>query len=148
MFSKAENAAGKIAFWTSLGRYLLPVLGADGTPKKWMNYETGVPGIYLRILLSGNTAYAGIEIADAENERGAQQVEILLQTLPILRRFAGEEWNWISPPDRPAKSLFWGISLQGKNPAVQSHWPDLISFFKENLLVLDGYWNEAGAAFE
>ncbi len=148
MFSKAENAAGKVAFWTALGRYMQPIPGADEMPKKWLNYETGVGGIYLRILLSGSTAYAGIEIADAESERGTQQVEILLQTLPILRRFTGEEWNWISVPNRPVKSLFWGVCLEGKNPAVQSQWPDLISFFKEKLVAMDGYWDEVQVAFE
>lgn len=148
MFSKEETAAGKQAFWTAFGRYMQPVLGADGEAKKWMNYETGVGGIYLRIFLVGKDAFAGIEIADTESETGARLVAVLIETLPLLARHTGPGWDWIQVANRPPNSLFWGTALKGKNPVVQSHWPEIISFFKQNLLAMDAFWTEAGAAFE
>jgi len=148
MFSKEETAAGIHAFWTAFGRYMQPVPGADGLPRKWMNYETGVPGIYLRILLQKKVAYAGIEIADAESEAGARLVDTLIQTLPLLRRATGEDWDWITVEARPPQSLFWGTVLRGKNPLLQNHWPDLIAFFKKALVAMDAYWADAGMAFE
>lgn len=148
MFSKEEAAAGKQAFWTAFGRYMRPVLGADGEPKKWMNYETGIPGLYLRIFLHNKAAFAGIEITDAESEQGARLVSVLIDTLPMLKRHTGQDWDWIPVENRPPNSLFWGTALHGKSPIVQSNWPELISFFKQNLLAMDAYWNEAGMAFE
>ncbi len=148
MFSKEETAAGISAFWTAFGRYMQPVPGADGAPRKWLNYETGVPGLYLRVFLQKRIAYAGIEIADTDSESGARLVDTLVETLPLLRRATGSEWDWISVASRPRQSLFWGTALQGKNPVLQSHWPEIIAFFKEALVAMDHYWTNAGPAFE
>lgn len=148
MFSKEEATAGKQAFWTAFGRYMQPVLGADGEPRKWMNYETGVPGLYLRVFFQGKAAYAGIEISNIESAQGARLADILLKTLPLLEQHTGPGWDWIAVENRPPNSLFWGTALRGKNPVVQTYWPEIISFLKQNLLAMDAYWTAAGMAFE
>ncbi len=148
MFSKEEAATGKQAFWTALGRYMQPVPGADGEPKKWMNYETGIAGLHLRIFLQNKAAFAGIEIADAKSEPGARLLAALMDTLPLLQRHTEQEWDWISVENRPPNSLFRGTALYGKSPIVPTNWPELIAFFKKNLLAMDAYWADAGVAFE
>jgi hypothetical protein len=148
MFSKTENSAGKQAFWTAFGRYMQPVTGADGLPRKWLNYETQVPGMYIRVLLIGNEAYAGFEISDASGGLGAQQATLLTRTIAQLHSHSGTNWDWISVPDRPADSVFLGVQRSGKSPVVQANWPELISFFKGALLAMDAYWTETGFAFE
>ncbi len=148
MFSKTENSAGKQAFWTAFGRYMQPVTGADGLPRKWLNYETGVPGMYIRVLLIGNEAYAGFEISDASGGLGAQHATLLTQTADQIPFASGTSWDWMSVPDRPADSVFLGLRLSGTSPVVQANWPVLISFFKTALLAMDAYWTETGFAFE
>ncbi|RYD51354.1 MAG: DUF4268 domain-containing protein [Sphingobacteriales bacterium] len=148
MFSKTETSAGKQAFWTAFGRYMQPVTGADGLPRKWLNYETGVHGLYIRVLLIGSNAYAGFEISDASGGLGAHQATLLTRTATQLNTHTETDWDWIPVPDRPADSVFLGIQVSGTSPMVQSNWPELISFFKRALLAMDAYWTETGFAFE
>jgi hypothetical protein len=41
MYTKQEISKQKQAFWTAFGKYMKPVLSADGEEISWLNYKTG-----------------------------------------------------------------------------------------------------------
>ncbi|PZR08331.1 MAG: DUF4268 domain-containing protein, partial [Flavobacterium psychrophilum] len=49
MYTREEISKQKQAFWTAFGKYMRPVLSADGLPVSWLNYKTGVPGISFKM---------------------------------------------------------------------------------------------------
>ena len=42
MYSKQELSRIREEFWTSFGRYMQPILSADGEKVNWVNYKTGM----------------------------------------------------------------------------------------------------------
>ncbi|WP_315816119.1 DUF4268 domain-containing protein [Paraflavitalea speifideaquila] len=49
MYTREDISRQKQAFWTAFGRYMQPVLSAEGMPVSWLNYKTGVGGIHFKM---------------------------------------------------------------------------------------------------
>ncbi len=49
MFSKQDASKLKKEFWTAFGRYMKPVLSADGEKINWINYKTGEKDIVFKM---------------------------------------------------------------------------------------------------
>ncbi len=148
MWTKDEAVKLKQSFWTAFGQYMQPVPGAYGEPRKWLNYATGISGLYFRAFAGGNGAVVGIEIANAGREPGQRLTARLKAAQGTLRQSAGEDWHWLEAEDRAPESLFYGTELKNVSVFKQEDWPTLISFFKPRLLALDAFWQEAEWRFE
>ena len=48
MYNRNEMARIKQDFWTSFGKYMLPVQPAGDEKINWINYKTGIKGIFLK----------------------------------------------------------------------------------------------------
>ena len=151
MYSKQETSKQKQAFWTAFGRYMKPVLSADGEEISWSNYKTGVKGIGFKMeadrkqaILSIVLSQPGLEAQEAHYERFLQLKEILYETL-------GErDWVWgFNVPDESGKSISTiSKQLNGVNILVTQDWPAIISFFKPRIIALDTFWSMTKYGFE
>lgn len=145
MYSKEESSALREAFWTSFGKYLSPIPSAAGGKINWVNYKTGVKGVQFKMNAEDKYAFAGIDISGAETVRNNlyQIFETVAEDLP-----AGLLWV------RDCEDQYGKIAhriyndLQGYTIYNKNHWPELIRFFKENILAFDLFWNENKVIFE
>jgi len=60
MWTKQEIAKQKQAFWTAFGRYMKPVLSADGEVVSWLNYKTGNKYIHFKMDADSRQAFIAI----------------------------------------------------------------------------------------
>ena len=145
MFSKAEASQVRQQFWTSFGQYMKPVPGAEGTPVNWLNYKTGVKGLYFRMDADKNLAAVSVEVDHPDPGMRRYYFSKLISLKAILEESTAEQWQW--EPDaadehgRLVSRVI--VRLSPVNIFNQSDWPRIISFFKPRILALDKFWSVA-----
>ena len=94
MYSKAEVARLRQAFWTALGQYMAPVPSAEGETTNWINYKTGVKHVYFRMQADKRQASIGIELTHPD--AGIRELfwEQFLELRTLLHETLGEDWTW------------------------------------------------------
>ncbi len=150
MYSKAEAAQRRQAFWTALGQYMAPVPAADGEPTNWINYRTGIKHVYFRLHADQRNARIAIELTHPDPAVREIFYEQLAELRPALEEAVGEVWTWDPATADAHGQLLARVSqeLAGANLFEQADWPRLISFFKPRLIGLDAFWHGSGWAFE
>ena len=150
MYSQAEAARLRHAFWTTLGQYLAPIPSAEGLPTNWINYRTGLKNVYFRMQADTRHARIGIELTQPDAGIRALFFEQFLELRGLLHEALGEEWTWeadaVDAHGLPLSRI--STELAPANVFDRADWPALISFFKPRLLALDAFWVDAQWSFE
>lgn len=150
MYTAQESSKIKQSFWTTFGQYMSPILSADGLKVNWVNYKTSVP--YISFKMDADNKQAIISILLTHSDIGIQQLyfEQFEQLRKMLELTLKEEWFWKPPTPneygKPLSSIY--KELNGVSIYRQEDWPMLISFFKERIIGLDEFWNNARYALE
>ena len=149
MFSKQEAGILKQQFWTSLGKYLAPIPSSEGQKINWINYKTGIRFVNLKMDAFADHAYIGIELS--HKEAAVQQVFFNhFKTLKDdIEKSMGEEWIWqpLANIDGRVISRIY-TELPNVNIYRQTDWPEIISFLKTRMILLDEFWNRQKDIFE
>jgi len=151
MYSKQEVSKLKQAFWTAFGKYMQPVLSADGEPVSWINYKTGISGISFK--MDADSKEVMISILLSHNDLSLQRsaYEKFLQLKAMLNENLGEsDWLWEQEVQDDYGKTISRISkrLSGVNVLRNEDWPAIISFLKPRIVALDEFWSMAKYGFE
>jgi hypothetical protein len=149
MFTSKEASRIRQEFWTAFGKYMRPVLSAEGTRINWINYHTKIKDLYFRMDAGRKSAIICISIEHADHGIQELYFEQFLQLRNILHATLGEEWNWQRNITVDGKVVS-RISKELPDVSVMNkeHWPELISFFKSRIIALDTFWENARYSFE
>jgi len=142
MYTKQETSKQKQAFWTAFGRYMKPILSADGEPLSWINYKTGNKQISFK--MDVDTRHASISILLSDHPDRPQTYLRLLQLKPIFEETLGEQdWTWQpNATDEHGKPIsIIHKQLPGVNIFNTEDWPAIISFLKPRIIALDSFWS-------
>lgn len=150
MYTKEELSRQRQAFWTAFGLYMRPVPGADGEKVNWVNYKTGVPGIYFRMDAWNGEARIDIELVHTDLATQRTVFDRLIALKAALHGAVGEEWQWQPMMQDESGRIISrvGTSLRGVQISNTEDWPRLISFFKERIVALDEFWSMVKPGFE
>lgn len=151
MYTKQEISRQKQAFWTAFGKYMKPILSADGEMISWSNYKTRVPGISFKLDADHQTASVMVEVSATDAGLQQRLYRHLLGQRPILAEaLGGDDWQWQSQTmdeyGRPVSRV--RQDLQGVSVMRTEDWPAIISFFKPRVIGLDEYWSMARFSFQ
>jgi hypothetical protein len=151
MYTRDEISKQKQAFWTAFGRYMQPVLSAEGEPVSWLNYKTGVAGIHFKMDADRDHAVIMIQLSHSDDGTRQLQYTQFLSLKPMLYEALGEEdWVWQQATQDPQGKPISSISktITGVNIHQQSDWATIISFLKPRVIALDEFWSMARYSFE
>lgn len=151
MYTRDEISRLRQAFWTAFGKYMQPVLSAEGLPVSWLNYKTGIGGIHFKMDADRDHAMIMILLSHSHAEVQQSHYDQFLQLKALLEDSLGEEdWVWKPASMDTAAKTTSSISkaLSGVNVLNQSDWPSIISFLKPRIIGLDAFWYMAKDAFE
>jgi hypothetical protein len=150
MFKREEASRIREEFWTAFGRYMSPVLSAEGLKINWINYHTGIKDVFFRMNASQKSAAIFISLEHRDPEIQELYFEQFLELKELLHHELGEEWLWqLHIPAEEGKVVsriyneITDVSVFNKD-----HWPGLISFFKPRIIGLDAFWENAKYSFE
>jgi Domain of unknown function (DUF4268) len=151
MYTKEEVSRQKQAFWTAFGKYMQPVLSAEGEPVRWLNYKTGVSGIQLKMDTGQNHAVITILLSHSDSSLQQLHYNQFMQLKSLLYNTLGEDdWTWLlatkDDHGKPISSI--SKTLTGVNIHNQSDWPAIISFLKPRLIAFDEFWSMTKYSFE
>ena len=69
MYNRNEMARIKQDFWTSFGKYMLPVQPAGDEKINWINYKTGIKGIFFKMNAGKDAASLSIQMTGEKLQR-------------------------------------------------------------------------------
>lgn len=149
MYSREEATRLRQEFWITFGKYMKPVLGANGSPVNWINYKTGVKHVFFKTDASNKQASVGIMLTHKDKLIRQIYFEQFESFKAILTDALGEDWHWqlrASGTDGPASWI--GITITDVSIFDKSKWPAIISFLKPRLIALDEFWCDVKPVFE
>ncbi len=150
MYTKAEASGVKQKFWTSFGKYMSPVPSASGEKVNWINYKTGIKGIFFKMDANKEVASIYVEIFLPDKIVEHLYYQTFRSFVKQFEEIAGNEWemreNFISKDYKSVSIIY--LELKNKNIFKESDWPSIIAFLKKNMIALDAFWNLYKPAFE
>ncbi|RLZ06543.1 DUF4268 domain-containing protein [Faecalibacter macacae] len=150
MYSKEEAFQKKKDFWVSYGGYMKLQMNAEGERINWINYKTGVKGIYFRTNVDRKFAEVMIQIDHADPDFRQMIWEQLEEYELVLKSYIGEEWIWTANDfDEDGKEIST-VKIRLENVSIfrDSDWPEIITFLKERMINLDEFWIDHKESFE
>jgi len=144
MYTKQEISKQKQAFWTAFGRYMKPILSADGEEISWLNYKTGNKHVGFRMDVDSQRAVISIVMDHPDPEMRQLFFDRFLQMKDIFYDELGEvDWEWQSEAtDEHGRSIGTIYKqLDGVNIFRNEDWSAIISFLKPRIIALDGFWS-------
>jgi hypothetical protein len=143
MYSQQEISKQKQTFWTAFGKYMQPILSAEGLPVTWINYKTGVSGLSFKMDADDKRVSIAIVISSSDPSRQQALYNRLSQMKQILGE-ALEEKDWIWQAGTGT------VSKQLKEVSIhrQEDWPAMISFLKPRIIALDAFWSMGRYGFD
>jgi hypothetical protein len=150
MYTKAEASAVKQKFWTSFGKYMQPVPSASSEKVNWINYKTGIKGIYFKMDANKDFVYISIEIFLPDKALEHQYYQTFRNLAKQFEEVVGIDWetkeNHITNDYKSVSIIY--TELQNVNIFKESDWPTIIEFLKKNIIALDAFWDSYKPAFE
>jgi len=144
MYTKQDISRQKQAFWTAFGRYMKPVLSADGEEIGWLNYKTGNKHLGFRMDVDTRRAVLSVVLDHPDAKTRQAYYDRLTQLRPIFADTLEEDdWTWQpDTTDEHGRSI--GTvhqQLVGVNIFRNEDWPAIISFLKPRIIALDAFWS-------
>jgi hypothetical protein len=150
MYTKQEISKQKQAFWTAFGRYMKPVLSADGEEISWLNYKTGNKQVSFKMDVDSRQAQISIVLHHADFDMQQLYYERMVQLKDIFYETVGEDdWTWmpVSVDEYGKRVSVIEKRLTGVNMFKNEDWPAIISFLKPRIVALDVFWSMARYQF-
>lgn len=150
MYSRQQASQLKQEFWTRLGRYMNPVLSAEGEKINWINYKTGEKNIHFSMQADNKLAVVSILLTHKDPEIQQLFFEHFISLKKVFDEEVGEDWLWklhdFDDQGRQVSRIY--TELKGISIYQKQDWPALISFFKPRLIALDAFWSHVKYSFE
>lgn len=149
MYTREEISKQKQAFWTAFGKYMQPVLSADGSSVSWLNYKTGISGIHFKMDADRDHALIMILLSNTNAAIQQEHYNQFEQLKGMLQDTLGEDdWVWQQTEVGGKLNISISKTLTGVNIHNQPDWSDIISFLKPRIIALDEFWSMTKYSFE
>jgi hypothetical protein len=149
MFTREDASRMRQEFWTTFGKYLSPIPSAEGMKINWINYRTGIKGLYFRMETLADRGVISISIEHSDAGIRELFFEQFVELKDMLHQSLEEEWTWQRDTvidSKPVARIY--KELPGVFVTNKDDWPALISFFKPGIVALDAFWENAKWSFE
>jgi hypothetical protein len=144
MYTKQDISKQKQAFWTAFGKYMQPILSADGEPINWINYKTCNKQFSIKMDVDSKQARIALVVHHTDAETHRNYYDRLVRLKPIFEETVGEQdWQWLASKTDEHGKVTSEIEkiLTGVNFFQSEDWASIISFLKPRLMALDAFWS-------
>jgi len=150
LFSKEEAVRIKKDFWIAYGSYMKLQLNADYEKINWINYNTGIKGIYLKSNVENKFAEVYILIDHPDPSYQELIWEQFIEYDLVLNSYLGEDWIWNKNDFTQEGKAVSTIKIRLENVSIfrNSDWQNIVIFLKENMMALDSFWVDHKESFE
>lgn len=150
MYSRSEAAQLKQEFWIAFGKYIALHFNSEGRRINWVNYHTGYKYVYFRMEAGKESASISIQLTDPDALMRELYYDKFLSFKTIINNALKEEWIWepeyIDEHGKTISKIY--KEIKGVSVYDKTTWPEIISFLKPRIIVLDEVWNDIKDGFE
>lgn len=149
MYSKQDASQLRQEFWTAFGKYMQPILSAEGEKINWVNYKTGIKHIYFKMNAAKGASIA-IEITHPDADEQLFYFTKFEALRTLFHSTVQEEWTWTPQAKDENGKIISRIYTELPDVHIfnKADWPALISFFKQRIIALDEFWSNVKPGFE
>ena len=135
MFSKEESKKLRQDFWISFGKSF---------PHKWILYNTKIKGLVLKFSFTLKTATVSIDIETNDLEQHITLWEKLFALKGILIQEYISELKFEESFYLENQKEISRIHITKQNVSIHNKntWQETMVFFKENMILLEDFFNE------
>ena len=139
MYSQEEAKHLRKEFWEIFGKRCSIVPELKGKKKKWMLYDTKIPGLDLKFEAGRDSAKVMIELNHRSEEKRLEVFEMLLRYKPQLEEGfgGGLRWEFLYIRENGAEVCRIFAEQTGLDIHNKNQWPDIYNFFISNMLQLE-----------
>jgi hypothetical protein len=150
MFSKEEAKQLRIDFWTAFGVYMRQHMPLADTNKKWVNYNTGVKGIFFRLDAEAKFVRASVTLEQADPGIRALFYAQWEELRAYLAAESQAEWTWEPEDHLPDGRCISRISRRqdGLSLYNRADWAAMFQFLEACIVPLDSVWADCGEVFK
>ncbi len=144
MYTKQDTSKQKQAFWTAFGKYMHPILSADGESINWINYKTGNKQFFIKMDVDSKQARIALVVYHPDPALRQRYFERLQKLKFLFEENTGErDWQWLADKTDEDGKVTSVIekTLAGVNFFHSEDWGPIISFLKPRLIALDAFWS-------
>jgi hypothetical protein len=149
LYSKTEASEIRQAFWTSFGQFMALQPESKSTKINWVNYKTGVKHLQFKMDADSNSASICIEMNHSDPAIQLLMYEKFQELQRLLDSSLQEGWDWNLHADDQGRTIT-RISKTIDRVSVyrKEDWHILIPFFKQRIIALHNFWEDAQFMFE
>src|SRR5690606_31529786 len=150
MYSKEEAFQIRKKFWTSFGQYMKLQTSASGLEINWINYKTGIKGLQLKTDADNKSARIAIEMTQNDREIQELMFEQFEEFQVVFEGELGSDWVSYKSEAEQSGNQMASIEVRLENLSMfkVEDSPSIISFFKDDSLGWDSFWDDVKDSFE
>jgi hypothetical protein len=144
MYDKDTVKKTKTEFYTSFGKFMGKHHSSQGNKVKWVNYNTGIKHIYLRLEADKKSARICIDLQHKDDDIRELFYEQFKALKTVFHETMKTEWVWVEKHinETGFDQCRIYIEINEFNIFEKSTWKKAFKFYKNYLLKFDSFWVE------
>lgn len=149
MFSKEEEKAIRLQFWSTLEKRMESIKGVHGNKVSWMSFNTKIKPLYFRMEADNVGARLCIDIQF--NDDGIRELfyEQFTEFENLLSERFESQLNWYANFEHSNGKTISRIAIEktGVKLYNREDWPIMHDFLIDQFVRLESFWAEFGEVF-
>ncbi|WP_225000164.1 DUF4268 domain-containing protein [Cesiribacter sp. SM1] len=148
MFTRDEAKAWNERFYTLFGTYMRRHEPQAEGARQWLNYRTGVKGIFFRVEATGKEAVASIDLQQADEGVRKLFFDQFVEFRKALESHTGPLY-WEEEYSLSSGRIISRIYQKQQEVSLfrQDDWHQIFPFFEKYLLGFDAFWADFREGF-
>lgn len=144
MYDKDTVKNTKTEYYTSFGKFMGKHRSAHGNKVKWVNYNTGIKHLYLRLEADKKSARICIDLQHKDDDIRELFYEQFKALKTVFHEIMETEWVWVEKHinETGFNQCRIYIEIDEFNIFDKTTWKKAFKFYKNYLLKFDSFWVE------
>ena len=142
MYDKETVRNTKTLFYTSFGKFMGREKSNSAEKVKWINYQTGIKSIFVRLDANQKIARVSIDIQHKDVDIRELHYEQFIQLKKVFSSISEVNWIWEENYLSENNTEFSRIYSEHSNFNIydKAKWKSAFNFYKKSLLHFDEFW--------
>ncbi|MDB4710894.1 DUF4268 domain-containing protein [Flavobacteriales bacterium] len=142
MYERETVRNTKSLFYTSFGKFMKNEYSKSGLRVKWINYQTGIKQLYIRLDADNKNARFCIDIQHKDIDIRELQYAQFVELNKLFTAISDLNWTWNENFTNENSNQCCRISTEIENFNIydKANWKIAFDFYKKSLIHFDEFW--------
>ena len=142
MYDRETVRNTKSLFYTSFGKFMKNECSKSGLRVKWINYQTGIKQLFIRLDADNKNARFCIDIQHKDIDIRELQYAQFVELNKLFTAISDLNWTWSKNFTNENSNQCCRISTEIENFNIydKANWKIAFDFYKKSLIHFDEFW--------